>query len=95
MTQAQADKVIDGRTMEPPEPFVQTMEALEQIGPGQKVLLIARHEPFPLYRALELNGVSWTRTRNGDGDFEIVMWRDGDAPMQVPADTHCPDRNAG
>ena len=95
MTQTQADVVIDGRQMEPPEPFVQTLSALDVVAPGQRVLLLLGREPFPLYRALELNGVSWTRTRNGDGDFEIVMWRDGDAPMQVPADTHCPDRNAG
>ncbi len=74
MTQARADKVIDGRTMEPPEPFVQTIEALEQIGPGQKVLLIARHEPFPLYRALELNGCSWQTEQMADGSTEVLIW---------------------
>ena len=91
MTQTQADVVIDGRQMEPPEPFVQTMDALDAVQPGQRVLLLLGREPFPLYRALELNGVSWTSTRNGDGDFEILMWRDGGAPMVVPPGVHCPD----
>ena len=91
MTQTQADVVIDGRQMEPPEPFVQTMDALDGVQPGQKVLLLLCREPFPLYRALELNGVSWTSTRNGDGDFEILMWRDGGAPRVVPPGVHCPD----
>ena len=94
MTSTQADVVIDGRQMEPPEPFVQTLSALDAVVPGQRVRLLLGREPFPLYRALELNGVSWTSARNGDGDFEIVMWRDGDAPMQVPPGTHCPDRGA-
>ena len=74
-TRQSADKVIDGRSMEPPEPFVQTMEALEHIGPDQKVLLIARHEPFPLYRALDLNGFSWQIEKMSDGSAEVLIWR--------------------
>ena len=69
-----ADKVIDGRNMEPPEPFVETMEALDTITPGQKVLLRLVREPFPLYRALELNGSEWKTERTPDGEFEILMW---------------------
>ena len=69
-----ADKVIDGRNMEPPEPFVETMEALDTITPGQKVLLRLLREPFPLYRALELNGIAWQTERTPDGEFEILMW---------------------
>jgi len=69
-----ADKVIDGRNMEPPEPFVETMEALDTITPGQKVLLRLVREPFPLYRALELNGSEWKTERTPDGEFVILMW---------------------
>ena len=69
-----ADKVIDGRSMEPPEPFIQTMEALEHIGADQKMLLIARHEPFPLYRALDLNGFSWQTKKMPDGSAEVLIW---------------------
>ena len=74
MTRLKADKVIDGRSMEPPEPFVLTMEALDTIKPGQKVLLLLRREPFPLYRALELNGISWQTERTPEGFFEVLMW---------------------
>jgi len=74
MSQTKADRIIDGRTLEPPEPFVQTMEALDLIEPGQKVLLIIGREPFPLYRALELNKVAWQTERKPDGSFEILMW---------------------
>jgi uncharacterized protein (DUF2249 family) len=74
MNQARAERVIDGRSMEPPEPFVQTMEALDTITPGQKILLIVGREPIPLYRALELNGFSWQTERLQDGSVEVLIW---------------------
>lgn len=74
MTNSKAGRVIDARLMEPPEPFVQTMEALDAITPGQKVLLILGREPFPLYRALELNGFSWQTEQFPDGTVEVLIW---------------------
>ena len=74
MTKAKADRVVDAREMEPPEPFVQTMEALDAIKPGQKVLLQVGREPFPLYRALELNRFEWKTESLADGTFEVLIW---------------------
>lgn len=74
MTRAKADRIIDARNMEPPEPFVQTMEALDSIDCGQKVLLILGREPVPLYRALELNGYAWQTERTPEGTIEVLMW---------------------
>ncbi len=70
----EAEILIDGRYLEPPEPFVQTMEALDTLAPGQKLRLRLVREPFPLYRALELNGVEWRTERRPDGEFDILMW---------------------
>lgn len=75
MTRPTADRVIDGRDMEPPEPFVNTMEALDSIGPGERLLLLIGREPLPLYRALELNGFAWETGRSADGSFEVSIWR--------------------
>ena len=85
-----ADRVIDARGLEPPEPFVQTMAALETLAPGQTLLLLLPREPYPLYRALELNGVAWKSARNAEGDIEILMWRECAAPLSVPTDLDCP-----
>ena len=85
-----ADRVIDARELEPPEPFVQTMAALDTLAPGQKLRLILSREPYPLYRALELNGVAWRSERNASGDFEIVMWRERMDPLAIPTDLDCP-----
>ena len=85
-----ADRVIDARELEPPEPFVQTMAALDTLAPGQRLLLLLPREPYPLYRALDLNGVAWKSSRNADGDCEILMWRDASGPLAVPTDVDCP-----
>ena len=74
MTMAKADRVVDARLMEPPEPFIQTMEALDTLAPGQTVLLQVGREPFPLYRALELNGFCWQTAHQPDGSVEVLMW---------------------
>ena len=66
--------VVDGRDLEPPEPFVRTMDALDSIASGQKVLLILGREPHPLYRALGLNGYAWQTARKDDGTVEITIW---------------------
>lgn len=75
MTQAKADKVIDARGLEPPEPFVLTMEALDGMGADEKLLLILNREPHPLFRALQINGFSHQSERTADGDVEILIWR--------------------
>ena len=73
MSERKADQVIDGRDLEPPEPFLLTMEALDCIQPGQTVLLQLSREPFPLYRALELNGYAWETSFREDGTVEILI----------------------
>ena len=73
MNSPQADRIVDGRDLEPPEPFVLTMEALDAFHPGQSVLLRLRREPLPLYRALELNGYVWETTNFDDGTVEILI----------------------
>ena len=66
---------LDARDMEPPEPFVKTMEALEGLPAGERLRLLLRREPHPLYRALDLNGFVWETTRTPDGVVEILIAR--------------------
>ena len=68
-----ADCVVDGRGLEPPEPFERTMAALDEIEPGQKVLLLLGREPFPLYRALALNGFVWQTKHTQSGEVEVLI----------------------
>lgn len=71
MSHRTADKVIDARALAPPEPFVLTMEALDVLGPQEKLLLILNREPHPLYRALERDGYAHQAERTADGTVKI------------------------
>ena len=75
MTSPKADKVIDARDMEPPEPFVLTMEALDTLGSDQRLLLILTREHYPLYRALQNQGFSYLSEITLQGTVEILIWR--------------------
>ena len=73
MTQTNATRVLDARDLEPPEPMVRTMEALDELTPTETLLVLLPREPYPLYRALELNGFSWKTERRPDGTVEVLI----------------------
>ncbi|QKS30486.1 MAG: hypothetical protein FAZ92_03620 [Accumulibacter sp.] len=73
MTRPRADIVIDARGLEPPEPMVRTMEALDHLEPAGKLLVLLPREPFPLYRALEINGFSWQTEHQPDGTVTVLI----------------------
>jgi len=70
-----ANLVLDAREMEPPEPFVATMDALDAMEPGHKLLLVINREPLPLYRALHKQGYAYQAELTADYTFEILIWR--------------------
>lgn len=75
MNPPRAIKVVDGRGLEPPEPFVLTMDALNASGPEEAVLLLLGREPYPLYQVLDTNGFSYQTRRTPDDTVEILIWR--------------------
>lgn len=70
-----ADITLDARDMEPPEPFVATMEALDTLGVQQKLRLILTREPYPLYQALSKAGFKHQVSKTAQGTVEILIWR--------------------
>jgi len=75
MNDRKADIVIDAREMEPPEPFVVTMDALDAMPHGQTLLLILTREPHPLYRTLQKQGYAYSTEITPDYTIEILIWR--------------------
>lgn len=75
MTHPKSTHVVDARYMEPPEPFVRTMEILDTLKPGEKMLLLLFREPHPLYKVLRQNGYTYEAELVSDGTFEILIWR--------------------
>lgn len=68
-------RVLDARFLPPPEPFVQAMEALDTLGPGEQLLLLLYREPFPLYKVLAEHGFVRETRQQPDGTFEILITR--------------------
>jgi tRNA 2-thiouridine synthesizing protein A len=75
MSHSKSKHVVDARYLEPPEPFVRTMEILDTLPPGERMLLLLFREPHPLYRVLQQNGYSHETELVADGTFEILIWR--------------------
>ncbi len=73
MTRSDADIVLDVRGLEPPEPLVRTMEVLDRLGQTEKLLVLLPREPFPLYRALEVNGFCWQTEFQADGSVNVLI----------------------
>lgn len=69
------DQFIDGREMQPPEPFEQTMAALDLIDDNEQVILLLHCQPHPLFNALRLNGYQWEETTGPEGCFEYRISR--------------------
>ncbi|MCK9520176.1 MAG: DUF2249 domain-containing protein [Dehalococcoidia bacterium] len=58
---------IDNRGLQPPDPMVRILEALEKLPPGDQVLALMDREPMMLYPELERRGFTWT-FEEGTGD---------------------------
>lgn len=73
MARPDASRTVDARYLEPPEPFVRTMDMLATLQPGEQMLLLLFREPHPLYRVLHDNGHDWRTELLPDGTFEILI----------------------
>lgn len=75
MSHPKTEHVVDARFMEPPEPFEKTMEMLDTLQSGERMLLLLYREPHPLFRVLRQNGYSYEVEQVADGTFEILIWQ--------------------
>ena len=70
-----AEKLLDARDLEPPEPLELTLAALDELQPYQRLRLLLPREPYPLYGILERNGYRHETEFHPDGYFSILIWR--------------------
>ena len=68
----------DLRGLEPPEPLVRILEAIEAPGDGPYRFLLSRN-PVPLYALLAM--ARWKHSiRAGEGGFELTLFREARKP---------------
>ena len=64
---------LDVRGLEPPEPMVRVLAALDTLPPHGTLLLKIDSRPTPLYRILERNGYLYDEKPGGESLFEITI----------------------
>ena len=76
--------VVDGRGLEPPEPMVRVLEALDLLPPGERMLFLIDREPRPLFRILKQNGYDYRCEHAPEGFFRVSIWKSSDPPAATP-----------
>lgn len=71
---AAAVRTLELRGLQPPEPIVRILTALER-EPGEPLCAILPHEPVPLYALLSERGFAWRGAPRPDGGYELWIER--------------------
>lgn len=64
---------LDVRGLEPPEPLVRVLSALDTLPAGASLLLKIDCQPTPLYRILDRNGYAYDEKPGSESAFEITI----------------------
>lgn len=66
------DHLIDVSDLPAPEPLERTLDALCELSQGDRLLLLHRRQPFPLYDMLRRMGYRW-QVAGEDGNWRILI----------------------
>ena len=73
-----SEVLLDVSELEPPEPLVLTLEAAEQLEPGQYIRMLHRREPCMLYGNLDDNHFKYHQRKGTTSAVEVFIWSDND-----------------
>lgn len=65
--------ILDNRGLEPPQPMMRTLTALEKLQPGETLTIINDRRPMFLYEQLDELGYKYETTEREDGGFQITI----------------------
>ena len=69
-----SDIHLDNRGLEPPEPMVRTLEALDGLASGAKLIMRSDRKPLHLFKELETRGFTFDCTEQMDHSFVTNIW---------------------
>jgi uncharacterized protein (DUF2249 family) len=64
---------LDNRGLQPPEPLVRILDALEHLGPGEVLEAINERDPVFLYPELEARGAAIRTEKRADGGMRLLI----------------------
>ncbi|WP_297990014.1 DUF2249 domain-containing protein [Anoxybacillus sp.] len=65
--------ILDNRGLEPPQPMMRTLAALETLPKGETLTIINDRRPMFLYEQLDELGYLYETKESEDGSFEITI----------------------
>ncbi|GGJ95436.1 hypothetical protein GCM10007063_17420 [Lentibacillus kapialis] len=69
---------IDNRGLEPPQPMMRTLKALDRLKSGDSLSIINDRRPLFLYEELDDRGYIHETEAQEDGSFKITITKSGD-----------------
>ncbi len=79
--------LLDVSDLEPPEPLVKTLEAAEQLKPGQYLRMLHRRDPCMLYGNLDENHFKYFQRKGLTTAVEVFIWSENDAEAAAAVET--------
>jgi len=68
---------IDNRGLEPPQPMMSILEALEKLNIDEELIAINDRQPMFLYAELEERGYAHETIQQDDGSYKIIIRKKG------------------
>jgi TusA-related sulfurtransferase len=74
-----AERRLDVRGLEQPEPLLRALAALGELERGEYLHLLTHRDPVLLYPLLAQQGFACEKTVDRTAMIELLIWRKGDA----------------
>lgn len=68
------ERIVDARWLEPPEPMMLTIAALEKLGPGEQLRLLIHRMPHMLFQILDEWHYAYKVEPHDDGTYDVLIW---------------------
>ncbi|MDL4840586.1 DUF2249 domain-containing protein [Aquibacillus rhizosphaerae] len=69
--------ILDNRGMQPPQPMMRTLAAIEELESGQQLTIINDRRPMFLFPELEEQGHAYEVEEQADGSYAITITKHG------------------
>ncbi|WP_404404777.1 DUF2249 domain-containing protein [Pelagibacterium halotolerans] len=73
------------------EPFVQIMEAVDSLQPGQSLRLLVPFKPYPLFQVMERKGFTYLAKQTQEGDWQVTFMPPSMAGLRISANAKAPE----
>lgn len=67
-------RLLDVGGLEPPQPMVMILEALDTLGADERLRVMIDRDPVPLYQVLRRYGFAH-RTTPSEARYEVLIWQ--------------------